>query len=444
MDANEPADGTPAREVGRLLTLAWPVILGQIGLVGMGLVDLISVRALGPEATAAVGIGNTLSFAVLGLTIGAASGLDPLVSQAYGAGDPRAAGAAALRGAIVLAILCVPITLVLLGSEPVFVALGQAPEVIPLAAEYCRIQALSVVPFAGFSLVRQWLQGGGVMRPAMWVVLVANVLHALADVVLVLGWGPFPALGVPGVAWATALSRWFMFGALVALGRPALARSWPVAPILNLRAIAIVAGVAVPVALQIGLEMWAFNAMSFFAGQLGAPAAAAHTAALSAASLSFMLPLGLSAAAATRVGNLVGAGLEWRRPAVLSLGLGLLFMTLPASLFYFAPRWVGAVYNTDPSVIAIAATILPLAAAFQWFDGTQVVSFGVLRGLGDVRIPALFNVIAYYCIGIPIGWALAFHFGLGLVGLWYGLVAGLAVVASLLVIRIVIHVRRGG
>jgi MATE family multidrug resistance protein len=442
MEAIEPPLGATRDEVRRLLRLAWPVVLSQIGLVTMGVVDLLAVRTLGEDATAAVGIGNTLSFAVLVLALGAAAGLDPLVAQAFGAGDPRRAGTEAARGAVLALLLCVPITLVHLGAEPLLELLRQPPSAIPDAARFCRILSVSVVPFAGFAVVRSLLQGGGSMRPAMWVVLVANLLNLVAAFSLVRGFGPIPPLGVPGVAWATAVVRWLMFFGLVAVAWGDLRRAVPNGPILDRRALAAVGWVALPVAFQLGLEVWAFNAASFVAGMLGATEAAAHTAALSAASLSFMLPLGISAAAATRIGNLVGAGQAWGRPAAIAVAMGSSVMTLSALLFVVFPEVVGRMYNPDPTVVAVVATILPVAGAFQWFDGTQVVGFGVLRGLGDTRVPLLFNVVAHWLVGLPLGVALAFGWGLGLLGIWLGLTAGLGTVSVLLLARILVRATR--
>jgi MATE family multidrug resistance protein len=430
-------------EVRRLIGLAWPVVLGQVGLLLMGVVDLLMVRSLGEDATAAVGIAITWSFATLVFGMGLAAGVDPLVAQAYGAGDARRAGTAAARGAVVLVIACVPIAALHLVAEPVFRLLRQPPSAIEDAATFCRILAVSVPAFLGFSLVRQWLQGGGVMRPAMWVVAIGNVVNLVAAYTLVHGTGPIPALGVPGVAWATTIVRWVMLFALVWLGRHVLWESRPLPGWFDGKAIASVAFVAIGVGFQVGLEVWAFNAGSVFAGMLGSTAAAAHTVALNAASLAFMVPLGISAAAATRVGNLVGAGQDWRRAGWTAVALGAGAMTFSAMVFLLVPAHVGRLYNTDPDVIALVATVLPLAAMFQWFDGTQVVAFGVLRGLGDTRRPGLFNLVGYWLVGLPLGAWLAFGAGWGLIGVWAAYVLGLVTVAILLLWRLAFHSRRG-
>lgn len=425
-------------EVRLLVRLAWPVVLGQLGLVMLGVVDLLMVGHLGQNATAAVGIGNTLSFSTLILALGAAAGLDPLITQAFGAGRPGRAGTEAARGAVIALALSVPIIGVHVAAEPILTALRQDPVVIPDAARFCRISAWGVVPMALFAVTRQQLQGNGVMRPAMWVVVAANVVNLVVVYVLVQRLG----FGVAGAAWCTAIVRWVMFLGLLALSWQVLAASRPDEPVFAPAELARVARIAIPVAVQIGLEVWAFNAASFAAGSLGATAAAAHTAALSCASVAFMVPMGFSAAAATRVGNLVGAGRPWRRAGAVAVGVGALVQTVAATLFLTLPTELGRLYNPDPDVIGLVAVVLPIAAGFQLFDGTQVVSFGVLRGLGDTRFPVLFNVLGYWVVGLPVGAALAFSAGWGLPGLWVGLTIGLGIVAVLLLARLAAQARR--
>jgi MATE family multidrug resistance protein len=230
-----------------------------------------------------------------------------------------------------------------------------------------------------------------------------------------------------------------MLFALIWIGRHVLWTARPLPGWFDVAAIGRVARITAGVGLQIGLEVWAFNAGSFLAGALGVTESAAHTVALNAASLAFMVPLGISAAAATRVGNLVGAEAEWRRAAWTAVALGAGAMTFSGSLFLLAPEAVGRTYNSDPAVVMHVAAILPFAAMFQWFDGTQVVAFGVLRGLGDTQRPGLFNLVGYWFVGLPLGAWLAFRGGWGLQGVWLGYVVALVIVASLLVVRLALH-----
>lgn len=404
-------------EIRTLWKLAWPVIVGQVGLVGMGVVDLIVAGALDGPALAAVGLGHTWSFATLIFGLGVASGIDPEVTQAYGADRPRDVGRAALHGGVLLGIVSIAIMALHLVAGPALTAFGQPADAVPMAAAYCGVLVPGVIPFLGFAMVRQVLQGGGVMRPATWVILAANGVNLIADLVLVLGLG----WGVEGLALATVVVRWFMWVALMLLGRDVLARVWvwEAVSVVRLRRMA---RMALPVGWQLGFEVWAFNAASLMAGLLGSASTAAHTAALSAASLAFMVPMGLSAAVTTRVGNQVGARQPWRRSGWTAIGMGAVVMTLSGVVFTFLPEQVARVYTRDPAEVALVVTILPIAALFGVFDGVQVVSMGVLRGLGDTRTAAFIALFAYWCVGLPVGWSLL-HWGL--TGVWTGLSVGL-------------------
>ena len=197
-----------------------------------------------------------------------------------------------------------------------------------------------------------------------------------------------------------------------------------------------------PVAVQMSLEMWSFSIGTMIAGTLGATALAAHTIVMNLASLSFMMPLGISQGVVTRVGNLIGAGQHERaqRAAWVGLSLGASVMTMAGIVFLVLRDWLPRIYTPDVSLIAVCGTILPIAAAFQIFDGTQAVGCGVLRGMGRTHPAAAFNFLGYWIIGLPVGAWLAIRGGFGLAGIWWGFVVGLAVVAASLVIWIA---RRG-
>jgi MATE family multidrug resistance protein len=288
-----------------------------------------------------------------------------------------------------------------------------------------------------FVVVRNFLQAVGLVRPAAYAILLANVANVLLNGVFMYGWLGFPAIGVVGSALSTAIGQWLMLGAVVLFSRRTLRAYWPgwkgafawgpLSPMMRL---------GLTLGFQFGVEVWAFHAAGFMMGRLGAVAFAANAVAINLATISFMLPSGVGVAAATRVGNLVGAGLPWGRSAKLAIGLGAGIVALPALLFIAVPGPLAAIYTRDPAVVAVAAAIIPLAGAFQLFDGTQAVAFGVLRGAGDLKIPAIVNILGYWMFGLPIGWALAFPGQRGARGIWAGLVLGLAAVAVLLVVRV--------
>ncbi len=422
-------------EARRLVRLAWPVAVGQLGMVFMGAVDLWMVASLGESATAALGLGNTYSFGLVILGLGAATGIDPLVAQAYGARRPREAGAAALHGLVLVSLLGIPLTGLHLVAPTVLGVLGQPAALLPLTDTYCSINALGVPAFLAFAVVRQWLQGDGVMRPAMIVIGVGNLVNLVANALLV---GPF---GVAGVAASTVIVRWAMLAALVLGTWSVLRRSWPLRPTVRVAELVRLARVALPVSMQSGLEVWAFASAALLAGLLGATQVAAHVSALNVIALAFMLANGLSAAAATRVGNLVGAHRPWTTSAAMALGLVVVLTSATGLTFLTFPLLIGGAYSSDPAVVALVASVLPIGAAFGFFDGAQVVAFGILRGLGDTRVPSLFNLVGYWALGLPLGAWLALRVGLGLPGVWIGLAVSLVVVTGLLGWRIRWHAR---
>jgi MATE family multidrug resistance protein len=431
-----PVEGH-ADEARRLLALAGPVTLAYLGTISMGTVDTVMAGRLGPGALGSVALGHTWGIAVAIVAYGAARVLDPIVAQAYGAGDVRAAGLGLSRGLALMTILGVPVTALYALAGPGLSLLGQPAELIPDARAYCLMLVPGMPAILAFVVVRNFLQAVGLVRPAAYAILLANVANVLLNGVFMYGWLGFPAIGVVGSALSTAIGQWLMLGAVVLFSRRTLRAYWPgwkgafawgpLSPMMRL---------GLTLGFQFGVEVWAFHAAGFMMGRLGAVAFAANAVAINLATISFMLPSGVGVAAATRVGNLVGAGLPWGRSAKLAIGLGAGIVALPALLFIAVPGPLAAIYTRDPAVVAVAAAIIPLAGAFQLFDGTQAVAFGVLRGAGDLKIPAIVNILGYWMFGLPIGWALAFPGQRGARGIWAGLVLGLAAVAVLLVVRV--------
>jgi MATE family multidrug resistance protein len=280
------------------------------------------------------------------------------------------------------------------------------------------------------------------MAPAMICAWVANGVNVVANWALIYGHLGFEARGVIGAGIATSFSRAFMLVALVAMtwaGR--LHEDAWVAwsrRAFDVRGMRVLVRHGLAVSAQVGLEVWGFHAATFLAGMLGAPQLAAHIIVLQMAAMAFMVPLGISVAATTRVGNLTGAGDEpgARHAAWVALALGGGVMTFSATAFTLLRWQLPRLWAPEDAVLALAAGILPIAATFQVFDGTQAVGCGVLRGRGDTMAAAVFNAIGYYALALPLAWLLGFRFGLGLPGIWWGLVLGLMTVATLLVWRI--------
>jgi len=406
----------------------------------MGVVDTLMVGRVSPVDLAAVALGNIYFFACAIFGMGLLFSLDPVVSQAVGAGDDVALARGVQRGLVLAAGLSVVAGVLLFVSEPVLHALGQPPEVIPVAAGYARATIPGVVPFYLFVVLRQTLQAQGRIAPILAAIVVANLFNVFFNWVLVFGNLGMPALGGVGSGWASSLSRtvmgvslllltWVLLRDYVRPFRPESLRRKPLGRMLRLGA---------PIGAQMGMEYGAFGLAGVLMGVLGTIPMAGHQIALNLASLTFMVPLGISQATAVLVGRGVGASdpARARRAAAGGLLTGAGFMVLTMVIFFLVPEPLARMYSSDREVVVLAAALLPIAAVFQVVDGIQVVAAGVLRGVGDTRVPMLVNLLGFWLAGLPLGAVLAFRGEMGPAGIWWGLAAGLTVVAILLLIRI--------
>lgn len=438
--------GTRRDEVRRLLQLGVPAALTQLGWMMLGVVDTLMVGQLGVYELDAAALGNIWTFGTLVFGMGVLLGMDPIVAQAHGSGDHDRVARTLHQGGVLAIALGVPIGASWLYTGDVMLAFGQDARLSAGAQEYVGVQVASVVPFLAFHALRQYLQGRGIVAPALWAVLLGNLFNAVANWALVFGHMGFPAMGLRGAGLATAATRVFLLvGLALFVWRFRLHRgAWrrPDRDALDRGSLVAILRHGVPVGIQYGLEGWAFQIATLLAGRLSETALAAHVIALNLASAAFMIPLGLSIGASTRVGNLVGAGhrAAAQRASLLAMAMGAGVMGVSALAFLALRDVLPRMFTSDPAAIATAASILPIAAAFALFDGTQAVGAGVLRGVGRTTPAMLFNVVAFYVLGLPAAAWLAFGLDLGVRGLWWGLALGLAVVAIALVVYIV---RRG-
>jgi multidrug resistance protein, MATE family len=436
-----------AADLRALLAIAGPIVLVQVGMMTMGVVDTIMVGRVSPAAIAAVALGNTL-FMVVGIFgMGVVMSLDAVVAQAVGAGDPPAIARSFQRALLLAALITVPSALLLFfGSAPLLSASGQPAEVAPLAVRYVWASLPALPMFYLFVVLRQTLQALHRLAPIVWTMVFGNLLNWFLNWVLIYGHLGAPPLGVTGSALATAIGRYAMVFLLLAVAwrtfRPLLLpfrrEAFALRPLLRFAALGI------PIGTQFVLEVGVFSMVGLLMGRLGTTPLAAHQIAINFASLTFMVPLGISMAAAVMVGRAVGAHdpEAMRRAARLSLGCAVAFMTLSALTMSLLAEPIARIYTPDAGVIAVAVVLLRLAALFQVFDGTQVAAIGILRGIGDTRAPVVANVIGYWVLGLPLSLWLAFGLRLGPPGLWWGFVAGLAVVAAWMLTRVRAQMRR--
>jgi multidrug resistance protein, MATE family len=427
-------------ELRPMLRLAIPVVIIQVGMMAMGVVDTVMVGHISAQALAAVALGNLYFFTLAVFAMGTLMVLDPVVAQAVGAGDGPAVARGVQRGVVIAALLTIPAVVLLASAAPVFTLARQPAEVIPLAAAYAVRTAPGTFPFLLFVVFRQSLQSMGRTAPIVGAIIGANLANGALNWVLIFGHLGFPAMGVVGSAWATTISRVLLvLGLWVAarkqlgpLLRPIRAEIWQLAPLLRMLRLGI------PIGAQHVLEFSAFAFVALMMGWMGTQQMAGHQVAINLAALTFMVPLGVGDAASVLVGQAVGRGdAEGTRGAArAAFACGVAFMAMTGAIFLSLPEPLARLYSRDLGVIGVAAALIPIAGVFQIFDGIQVVASGVLRGLGDTRAPMIANLLGYWLVGIPVSIYLGFVAKLGPPGLWWGLVLGLGLVGTSLLLRV--------
>jgi MATE family multidrug resistance protein len=431
----------PAREHDRKyhftqsLLLAWPIVLSQLSQTSVQLADAIFVGNTGSaDALATISFANSVFIIPLVAGIGLTMGLTPLVSQGLGEGKSSSyIGNLLVNSLFLNLVVGVGLTAVLLGIVPFIPYFGQDAQVALLSGPVMVVLSLSLIPVMLWQALRQWMEGQGYTSPPMWVAILGNLFNVLLNWVLVYGhWGA-PAMGVVGSATASFIARILMVVgmALLVLSYKKVRVNLPTAIHIDFSIVRKLGKMGLPIGLQLFFEVGAFAFAAIMVGWLGAVPMSAHQIAIAVASVTYMGASGLSAAGTVRVGYYYGSkqatGLSLAANAAYLLGLG--YMLVMALLLIAGHTWIPYLFFPTAEVAGPASILLLFAAFFQVADGAQVVGLGVLRGMGDVRIPTFIAVFAYWLVAIPIGYALGFIAGYGAVGVWIGLTIGLFVAA---------------
>ena len=426
------------RELRALLTLAWPVVLAEMGWVAMGLVDTLMVGPLGPAAIGAVGAGTILFMVPMMVGFGTLLALDTFISQSYGAGridDCHRWLFAGLQLAVILSVL---LSLLAWGGVQLLPLFDFHPDVLAAIQPYMTHLVWSTGPLMLYVVCRRYLQALHVVRPVAVALILANLVNVAVNWLLIEGRLGCPRLGVVGAAWATVLSRLALAAYLGVLivhrerRRPSGLHDVPfVLDVVRMRQIL---RLGLPAAGQMLLEVGVFAAASALAGRIAPTAVAAHQIVLNVVGFIFMIPFGISSAAAVRVGHAVGRGDPpgARLAGWLAVGVTTLVMASAALLFVASPAPLIAAFTDDRSVVDVGVKLLFIAAIFQLFDGMQVVTTGALRGLGNTHTPMFVNLAGHWLIGLPVAWVLCFNRGWGVEGLWVGLALGLILIGATL------------
>ena len=423
-----------------MVRLALPVVVVQVGLMFMGVVDALMVGRVSAEALAAAALGNLYFYGVSIFGVGLLMALDPIVAQAVGAKDEPAIARGVQRALAVALGLSAVTTALLWYAGPVLALLDQPEHIVPMAAAYARAVAPAMLPFYLFVVLRQTLQAKHRLKAIVAVVILANLVNLGLNWVFVFGHFGAPALGVVGSGISTAIARWLMPFLLLAFAwRDVVPHLHPWRrDALRWAPLSRTIALGTPIGLQMEMEYGVFAVAGLMTGWMGTAQLAGHQVALNLASLAFMVPMGVSSAAAVLVGNAVGRGdtAEARRAAWAAVTCGVAFMSASALVMLSFPGLLARIYSSDAGVVAVAAALLPIAGVFQVFDGLQVVSIGILRGAGDTRTPMIVNLLGYWALGLPVSWLLGLRLQQGPQGVWWGLTVGLAVVSLILALRV--------
>ena len=423
------------------LTIAFPIMMGQLGHVLVGLADNLMIGQLGAAQLAAVSLGNSLVFIALSLGIGFSFAITPLIAEADGAGNIEKGRSYFHHGIMLCTVNGVALFVLLLLAKPILYHLDQPPEVVALAIPYLEIVAFSMIPLMIFQAYKQFADGLSQTKYAMYATLLANVVNVIFNFLLIYGVWIFPRLELEGAAIGTLISRFFMLWFLWEVLRKKKKFKqyfvWSKNEFFKLAIFKRILALGFPTALQMFFEVAIFTGTIFLAGMLGTNPQAANQIALNLASMTFMIAVGLGVTATIRVGNQKGLGnyKELRRIAFSTFLLVFLIEAVFAVLFILMKDWLPTLYIDNVDVIVLAAQLLVVAALFQLSDGLQVVILGALRGLQDVKIPTLICFIAYWIIGFPVSIYYGKAENLGSMGIWLGLLAGLSASAILLYFR---------
>ncbi|TPE45985.1 MATE family efflux transporter [Pontibacter mangrovi] len=422
-------------------TLAYPVVLSQLGHILVSVFDSLMVGQTGTVPLAAASLGNSIFTITLVFGLGVSLSLTPLIASADGRRNYTRISLLLLNGLVSNVLLGVLLFIAGYFLSPYITVLDQPPQVVELAIPYINVLFLSMVPLMAFQAFRQFAEGLSLTKQAMYISILANGLNVLLNYILIFGKLGFEPMGLLGAGWATFVSRVVMALAM-ALWVLYAKRFIIFRRFLRLRHLSFIHmyrifKLGLPISGQMIFEMGAFSFSAVMIGWLGAKELAAHQIAINVASVTYMMASGIAAAATIRVSNQKGLGnyKAMRMAGYSNLLMGIVFMTTTGLLMVALNQQIPMLYIDDQAVIELAAGLLVIAALFQISDGVQVVGLGALRGLEDVRIPSLISLLAYWVVGLPVGYLLCFKAGYGALGIWMGLLTGLTIAAILLTLR---------
>lgn len=437
------------KEAGQTIQLALPIIFGELAQMALHLLDTAMIGQISHVQLAA----SSLVLNVLGipfvLGIGMTMSIAQMVSMAQGQHDNKKVSHYFFNGFWLCASFSVLIALSLFFGKNIILHLNQDPEVARLAVPFLQVMSLSLIPMLLFMALKQFTDGLQHTRTAMVLSVLSLPINVGINWLLIYGHWGFPRMEMMGAAYGTLITRCIIF---IALGwvilRHKLYRKYIAVRksqwYFSRQTFAELLRIGVPSGLQIGMEAGAFAVSGIIIGTIGAVEQAAHQITLSCAAFTFMASMGLAQAGSIRVSNAYGAG-SFRRISLIgksTLLVALIYGLFCALLFLSLRNYLPYLFNHEADVVSIAATLFLLGGIFQISDSTQAIGAGLLRGLKDVKVPTMLIFVAYWVLGIPSGYLLAFVFKLGAPGVWLGFIIGLTFSSVFLCTRFLKLARR--
>lgn len=426
-------------EIKILHSLAVPIIIGQLGIMLMGVADTIQVghiKNLAKESIGAAGIANGIYITIAIIGIIALQIIAPLIANANSSKNEKLIKNLHVAGnkvAIIMGVFCFIIIEIVAYN---FDWLNQKPEIKKLAIPYLHIIAVSVFPSLFFTAQKQLSDGLGFTKIAMIITIIALIINILLNHLFINGIWVFPELGLFGAGIATLIARLFMaIGLFVYLHHSVYFQTIfkeKIEKKMQLSNIKEIFKIGIPSGFQGFFEIAVFSAAAILIGQLGAVQLAAHQVAINPASITYMMVTGVAAAGSIRVGANLNNISSMKLSGTVALMMGFVFMGFCGLIMLLFNQYIAGLYINDIQVLPLAGSLIFIAAFFQLSDGVQAVALGILRGMADVNIPTFITLIAYWAIGLPFGYYLAFYKNMAAVGIWIGLVLGLTVSAGLL------------
>lgn len=422
-------------------SLAYPVMLSHLGQVMVQVVDNMMVGRLGKEPLAGASFANSIFVIFLVMGIGMSFAITPMTAQADGENNTSKLTEILKHGFLVNVAFGVLLTGILVSSFGTLGYFNQPDIVVELAIPYLGIISASLIPFMAYQAFRQFADGLGYTKQSMYITILGNILNIILNYIFIFGKFGIEPMGLYGAGLATMISRVIMAVMMISYVyfNRRFTKYWLEFKFGNLSGDLIIANLRLgfPMAFQFIFEVSTFSMAAIMIGWLGTGPLAAHQIAINMASITYMVALGISSATTIRVANQLGQKnyQTLREAALTSYIMAAGFMVMTAILFILFRHHLPLLYINDSEVIAQAAILLIVAGLFQLSDGIQVIGLGALRGMSDVKIPTIITLIAYWGIGLPLGYFFGFTMGQGALGVWYGLLAGLSIAAILLYYR---------